>query len=80
MGGMETSQVDECSPKLSRRLIPSPRLPIEFFPLIVAVALLLTAAVAQFVFGPTTSPGFSYLAVVFALAGIGALLAAGLET
>jgi hypothetical protein len=41
--------------------------------------LFLVAAVAKFGFGPSLSPGFTYLAVVLALAGTGALLAAGLE-
>jgi hypothetical protein len=48
-------------------------------PLAFAVVLLLAAAVAQFVFGPTASPGFAYLAVVLTLGAIGAFLAAGLK-
>lgn len=44
-----------------------------------AAVMFLVVVVAQFGIGPTVSPGFSYLAVVLALAGIGVLLAAGLE-
>jgi hypothetical protein len=52
---------------------------VDRFAQIVAGIMLAGAAVSQFVIGPAISPGFTYLAVVLTLAGIGALLAAGLE-
>lgn len=47
-------------------------------PLAGGALLLLLAAVCQYAIGPAVSPGFSYLAVMLALGGIGVLLAAGL--
>lgn len=48
-------------------------------PLATTIALFLAAAVSQFVIGPGLSPGFTYLAVVLALGGLGTLLAHGLK-
>ena len=59
----------------SKRLAPRPA---GAFPLAAGVALLILAGVCQFLIGPGTSPGFSYLAVILALGGIGALIAAGI--
>jgi hypothetical protein len=56
---------------------PTPR-PANRPPLAGGASLLIVAGVCQFIIGPATSPGFSYLAVILALGGIGMLLAAGI--
>jgi hypothetical protein len=79
MIGMETPAVDTTPPEYHQPLRDGRRPAVISLPLGVAAVLFLTAIVAQFVIGPTTSPGFTYLAVVCALAGVGALLASGLK-
>ena len=80
MASMETPAADPLPSEYGQPSRERHRPAVISFPLVVAAVLFLTAAVSQFVFGPGVSPGFTYLAVVLALAGIGALLAAGLET
>lgn len=80
MAGMETPAVDTTAPEYHLPSRERRRPTVISLPLGVAAVLFLTAAVAQFVIGPTTSPGFTYLAVVCALGGAGAVLASGLRT
>ncbi len=79
MAGMETPAVDTTPPEYRQPSLDS-RPTVISLPLGVAAVLFLIAAVAQFVIGPAISPGFTYLAVVCALGGAGALLASGLKT
>jgi hypothetical protein len=80
MIGMEMPAVDTTPPEYRQPSRARRRPAVISLPLGVAAVLSLTAAVAQFVIGPTASPGFTYLAVVCALGGLGALLGSGLKT
>jgi hypothetical protein len=79
MASMETPAADTLPSEYGQPSRERRRPAVISFPLVVAAVLFLTAAVSQFVIGPATSPGFTYLAVVCTLAGIGALLSSGLK-
>ncbi len=79
MVGMETPPESAYSAEHRRLLRPRLGLTAEVAPLALAAVLLLTAAGAQLLVAPQAGVGFSYLAVVCALGGISALLAAGMK-
>lgn len=53
--------------------------PGELVPLVFGAVLLLAAALSDFVLAPALSPGFTYVAVLLGLWGLGTLLAGGLK-
>lgn len=74
---MDADLAHDSNGALSEDVVPNRSVDARLM-LMIAAVLLAGALISQFAVQPTGGPGFTYLAAVLALAGLGALLATGL--